>query len=240
MRDYWVYDSNCQGIGSSQLNADESHHLVRVLRFQTGDEIMGTNGKGLEMKGFVQAADAKRAVLEWTEVTEHEKSRSTITLAVAPTKSIDRFEWFLEKATELGIDRIVPIWTKNSERKKLRIDRSNKVILAAVKQSKQVFVPELHEPMSFDELMHWDTNGDRFIAHCHEGEKPLLFESIHTDHDVCIAIGPEGDFDSEEVKKATDDGWKAISLGENRLRTETAGIAACHMAVLKMYLNHEK
>jgi 16S rRNA (uracil1498-N3)-methyltransferase len=234
MRDYWVYDSNCQGTGSSQLNADESHHLVRVLRFQTGDEVAGTNGKGLEMKGYVQAADAKRAVLEWTEVIEHEKKRSTITLAVAPTKSIDRFEWFLEKATELGIDRIIPIWTKNSERKKLRIDRSYKVILAAVKQSKQVFVPELKEPMTFEELINWDANGDRFIAHCHDGEKPLLFDSIHAGNDVCVGIGPEGDFDSDEVQKAIQNGWKAISLGENRLRTETAGIVACHMAVLKM------
>lgn len=240
MRDYWVYDSDCDGLGNSQLSPDESHHLIRVLRFQTGDEIAGTNGRGLELKGRILAADPKRTVVEWTDVVGHDKKRTKITMAVAPTKQIDRFEWFLEKATELGVDQIIPIWTKNSERKKLRMDRSQKVIIAAVKQSKQVFVPELADPMLFDELLSQKANADLFIAHCAEGEKTFLFDAVKGNVDVVVAIGPEGDFDRDEIQKALEMGWTAISLGENRLRTETAGIAACHMAVLKMNGNDSK
>jgi 16S rRNA (uracil1498-N3)-methyltransferase len=155
-----------------------------------------------------------------------------LTIAVSPTKNIDRYEWFLEKGTEIGIDTVIPLISRYSERKEIKPERLEKVMISAIKQSIKAYLPELKPLMSFKELMKTPFDGQKFIAHCNEGEKILLRDAVVRGKEVLILIGPEGDFSNEEVDSALNNGFIPVSLGDSRLRTETAALVACCMVNL--------
>ncbi|MEI7829735.1 MAG: 16S rRNA (uracil(1498)-N(3))-methyltransferase [Prolixibacteraceae bacterium] len=215
------------------LNSEESKHCIKVLRLKKGDIVQLMNGKGSIFKAIIQSPDAKSTILEILEETKYTESRNfQLTIAIAPTKNMDRFEWFIEKSVEIGIDRIVPIYCQHSERKEIKTDRLEKILISAMKQSGQTYLPELSKPASFRDFLKVPFDGDKMIAHCENGNKKMLKDSISPGRNTLILIGPEGDFDSSEINLALEKGYIPVSLGESRLRTETAGIVACHTANL--------
>lgn len=216
------------------LSAEESVHALRVLRIQPGDTAEILNGKGQRFSARFEGAQSKQCFFSVLK-TEDVPARSVhLTMAIAPPKSIDRFEWFLEKATEIGVERIVPVISRHSERKVVKTDRSRKILIAAMKQSRNTWLPEISEPISLSAYLKTQSNPEakRYIAHCHSNSLPHLAQEPAANH-VEILIGPEGDFDTEEVKTAVASSWKEISLSENRLRTETAALVAVHLIALK-------
>jgi len=226
------YISDITG-SSIQLDADESKHCVKVLRLKKGDLVQIMNGKGSLYKAVILAPDSKKCLLEIVEEEKFQNTRNYhLTIAIAPTKNNERFEWFLEKSTEIGIDKIVPITCQHSERKDIKTDRLEKILISAMKQSGQTFLPELTLMTSFKELVNSTFDGVKLIAHCESGEKRLLKNSILPGENILIFIGPEGDFDPSEIKLALEKGFIPVSLGNSRLRTETAGIVACHTVCL--------
>lgn len=179
-------------------------------------------------------AHARRAEVEIVSVTRDFGAHPyRLHLAVAPTKNIDRFEWFVEKATEIGFDTLTPIVCRYSERRVIKPERVEKILVSAAKQSLKARVPELREMVEFDRLVEQCSGGERLIAHCHDMPKVRLFDACGSCRDVTVCIGPEGDFSTEEVERAMRAGWRSVSLGESRLRTETAGVVACHTVGLR-------
>lgn len=220
----------CSDISADQytLNEDESKHCVRVLRLVNGDIIYITDGKGSLFKTELIDNHPKRCTVRILETQiEYEKRDFSLKMAVAPTKNISRYEWFLEKATEIGIDQITPLICEHSERKEVKNQRLEKVIISAVKQSLKTYVPELNPAKKFKDFIKQDFKGQKFIAYC-EGEPQLLKDVYESKSDALILIGPEGDFSPSEVELAQAAGFTPISLGNSRLRTETAAVAACH------------
>ncbi|MBK0379819.1 16S rRNA (uracil(1498)-N(3))-methyltransferase [Mucilaginibacter segetis] len=210
------------------LSEEESKHCIRVLRLTVGNEVTLVDGRGGLYRAVITDAHPKRTILQIMEVTaEFNKRNHYLHIAVAPTKNIERLEWFLEKATEIGIDEITPIICQRSERKDVKLDRLNKIITAAIKQSIKAYHPFLNEPVSLNKLLKQDFSGQKFIAHCDEGEKTALAQSIQKQSRYLILIGPEGDFTPAEIEEALQSEYKPITLGESRLRTETAALVAC-------------
>lgn len=218
------------------LNEEESRHCIKVLRLQEGNVVYLVDGKGGFYTARIADANPKRCALEVTGVQrEFRKRPYRLHVAIAPTKNIDRFEWFLEKATEAGIDEITPLICARSERRILRTDRLIKRITAAVKQSLHAYHPVLNEPAGFAEFIARFAAGPeasagellKCIAHCGEGPRQYLGELAAPGRDVLALIGPEGDFTPEEVEDARQRGFIPLGLGESRLRTETAGLAVC-------------
>ena len=220
--------------GVYTLSEEESKHCARVLRLAEGDTVHLTDGRGNFHTARITAASPKRCEVAVTEtVREYGKRPYTLTMAVAPTKNNDRFEWFLEKATEIGIDRVIPLECARSERRVCKTDRGNKVIESAMKQSLKAYRPQLDGITPFAEVARMPFDGDKFIAHCGEGaDKKLLRDVVQRGRDVWMLIGPEGDFSPEEIRLARENGFREISLGASRLRTETAALAACHTVAL--------
>ena len=211
------------------LSEEESSHAVRVLRLQAGDEIDIVDGVGGFYKAVITNPHPKHCEFEIKESTlEFGKRDYKLHIAIAPTKNIERLEWFVEKCTEIGIDEITPIICRFSERKIIKPERIEKIIVSAAKQSLKAYFPKLNPMISFNDFFKKYNSQMQFIAHCYEGEKPLLQHAYKQSSDCIIMIGPEGDFSLEEVNKAVSEGFQPISLGNSRLRTETAGIAACH------------
>ena len=209
------------------LDPQESQHCVKVLRSKTGDQIHLIDGKGGLYTAEIIDANARSTTLS---ISSHEDNYEPLPyelhMAIAPTKSIDRFEWFLEKATEIGVSSITPIICDRSERRNVRIDRMEKVVISAMKQSLKAYKPQVNEAISYKKWLNSDfIDGSKFIAHCMEGEK-LEIWNVPVDKPVTIAIGPEGDFTPEELELSIQKGFKPITLGNYRLRTETAGLAA--------------
>jgi len=210
------------------LSEEESKHAIRVLRLQLHDEVILVDGKGGKYTAQITDVNPKKTLLQIAHSQqEFGKRNHYLHIAVAPTKNIERLEWFLEKATELGIYTITPIICDRSERKEVKTDRLNKIITSAVKQSIKAYHPLLNEAISFKQFILQGLEGAGFIAHCMEGEKPLLAQFIKPQGHYTILIGPEGDFTPSELALAQEAGYSAISLGEARLRTETAALAAC-------------
>ncbi|MCW3806237.1 16S rRNA (uracil(1498)-N(3))-methyltransferase [Plebeiibacterium marinum] len=211
------------------LNLEESKHCIKVLRHRNGDEISVLNGNGTIYTATITDANPKACRLEITEEKTEEKRPFRIHMAVAPTKNIDRFEWFLEKATEIGIEEITPIICDHSERKVIKPERLNKILVSATKQSLKHYLPQLNAVTSFKDFIsnNKNTNSNKYIAHCQNHPKTLLKNSYKNNEDVLILIGPEGDFSIEEIKEATENNFNEISLGKARLRTETAALMAC-------------
>lgn len=216
---------------TSSLTFDkiESRHIVRVLRKKESDVLHITNGKGFLFEAEITIASDKKCVAEIISYQEKSKPWDYyLHIAIAPTKNNDRLEWFLEKATEIGIDEITPIICNNSERRVVKLERFEKIIQAAMKQSLKFTLPKLNTPIKFNDFINQDFEGKVCIAHCEEQDKKYLKEIVKPNEKTTILIGPEGDFSLDEIKKALDKKYAPISLGESRLRTETAGLVAVH------------
>jgi len=207
---------------------DESRHIVKVLRKTIGDQLHITNGKGWLFKAELSLAGIKNCSVTIISKSLQPKRNYNLHLAVAPTKMNDRYEWFLEKATEIGIDSITPIICDNSDRKIIKANRYEKILQSAMKQSLDCYLPKLNEAISFKSLITQEFFGQTFIAHCEKTNKKSLKQSIEPKQDVTILIGPEGDFSTKEIELALQHGFSPITLGDTRLRTETAAIVACH------------
>jgi 16S rRNA (uracil1498-N3)-methyltransferase len=212
---------------SYQLDPEESYHCIKVLRKRIGDTIHVTDGRGNLYVCSLADENYKGCQITVLSFTEQEKRAFRLHIAIAPTKNIDRFEWFLEKATEIGIDEITPLICEHSERTVLRTDRLQKILVSAMKQSMNLHLPKLNEPCKFNQFIQQEFPGQKFIGYVEEMQEILLKDTYHKGADALILIGPEGDFSPGEVKQSMESGFASISLGPSRLRTETAGIVAC-------------
>lgn len=211
------------------LNEEESRHCSKVLRLNIGDKVFLVDGHGGLYEAEIASETKKHVSLSILQVTKNYQKRNYhIHIAVAPTKNIDRVEWFLEKATEMGIDEITPIICERSERKIIKEERLEKVITSAVKQSLQAYHPVLNSAINFDKFLKQDLRAVKMIAHCIDDEQRVFMNSVAKPGDkYLILIGPEGDFSPQEIQSALDAGFTPITLGNTRLRTETAALAAC-------------
>lgn len=214
------------------FDKEESKHIVKVLRKKEGDILHVTNGLGFLYTTKITNASEKKCSVVIIEIQEKSKVSYSIHLAVAPTKMNDRYEWFLEKATEIGIQEITPIICDHSERKIIKTDRFEKILQSAMKQSNQFYLPKLNEPVSFKEFVNQNHESNLFIAHCEETDKNELKENIPLGEKYTLLIGPEGDFSTNEINLALSKNFKPVALGNTRLRTETAAVVACHTFVL--------
>ena len=210
------------------LNEEESKHCVKVLRLQAGDKVQLIDGIGNFYTAAITDAHPKRTQLQIVSVqSDFHKRNHYLHIAIAPTKNIERLEWFLEKATEIGIDEISLIICQRSERKEAKADRLNKIITSAIKQSIKAYHPVLNEPLALNKLLATPFQGQKFIAHCEPGDRLTLKNELKPLGKYLILIGPEGDFTPKEIDDALNNDFKAITLGESRLRTETAALEAC-------------
>ena len=210
------------------LSSEESKHATKVLRKKEGDILNFTDGKGGFYKAEITVADTRKCRLQIISSEQKPKQHSYhLHIAIAPTKNMDRYEWFLEKATEIGVDEITPIICDHSERKVLKTERCNRILLSAMKQSLKFHLPKLNEAIPLKDFLKQDFEGNKYIAHCEDGEKTELRKEEKANK-TTILIGPEGDFSPAEIQIALQNQFKAVSLGKSRLRTETAGIVAVH------------
>lgn len=218
------------------LNREESKHIVRVLRMNNGDVVHFTDGKGFFYESEISDANPKACLFKLLKKYKgNDKRGFHLQIAIAPTKNIGRFEWFLEKATEIGIDIITPIICEHSERKEIKIERLERVIVAAMKQSLKSKLPKLHLAIPIRELIERPFNGRKFIAYINGSVTLELSKAYQPGESALVLIGPEGDFSPEEVEFAKEQGFVPVKLGPSRLRTETAGVAACHTVNLLNY-----
>lgn len=219
------------------LPEEESKHCVRVLRHRTGDTIMVTNGRNQLYACKLTTADPARCVYSLLHELPQPLRKHAVHLAIAPTKNTDRLEWMLEKCVELGIDSIHLLQCQHSERIKLKAERLEKKAISAMKQSLNLQLPLIHEPVAFTDFITSGAlqNQSLFIAYVNEEHRQHLFNAAAKDESCCILIGPEGDFSSAEISAALTAGFTPVSLGPSRLRTETAGLTACHILNL---INH--
>lgn len=224
---YFYHPSLDNSVSQFSLPPEESRHIVKVLRRQAGDRLAITNGKGYLFHAEILEANPKRCTARVLEAMKTPPPHYELHLAVAPPKRVERFQWFLEKATEIGVSRIIPLICDRSERETLPVDRLQRVIQEAMKQSLQTFLPELEEPVAFSAYLEREQPALRFIAHCEEGDKTDLKRRVAADKDAVVLIGPEGDFTPAEIRAASERGFVPVSLGKNRLRTETAALVAC-------------
>lgn len=214
------------------LSEEESAHCVKVLRLTAGDEVFAFDGKGTFFKLKILIPHPKHTEVEILERKHTLPKTYRIHVAIAPTKNIERFEWFLEKCTEIGIDEITPILCQFSERKVIKRERLEKILISAAKQSLKATIPLLNELSPIDAVLKNKTETDCFIAHCYTQKRNSFLQVCPPEKSVLILIGPEGDFSQSEVENALTAGFVPVSLGDSRLRTETAGIVACHIANL--------
>jgi len=220
----------CPDISQSlQLPEQESQHCVKVLRMREGDKLTVTDGQGFFYECILVEAHPKHCSLSIQRRTKIAKNRDFhLYAAFAPTKQMERNEWFVEKAVEIGIDRITPLLSNYSERRELKKDRLEKIAISAMKQSLQAFLPIIDELTPFQDIISHSFNGRKFIAHCHDLPKTPLSQSYKRGENALILIGPEGDFSEEEICNAMANGFEPVSLGKTRLRTETACLVATH------------
>ena len=213
------------------FDKEESKHIIKVMRKKTGDILFVTNGLGFLFKTEIELASDTKCTVKIVSSEQSEKQKFHLHLAVAPTKMNDRYEWFLEKVTEIGISEITPIICDHSERKFIKTDRFDKILQSAMKQSLHYYLPKLNEPIAFKDFVKIKNNGINLIAHCEETEKKSLKDVVKRDENVTVLIGPEGDFSEKEIQLALQNDYTPVMLGNTRLRTETAAIVACHSVV---------
>lgn len=216
---------------SFSFDKEESRHIIKVLRKKDSDILHVTNGLGLLFETEITLASDNKCTVQVLSVKKADSPKFRLHLAVAPTKMNDRFEWFLEKATEIGIQEITPIFCDRSERKAINPERFEKIILSAMKQSNETFLPKLNPAVSFKEFIKQKNEGLNLIAHCEETDKKSLKEILKPNENVTMLIGPEGDFSEKEIALALENKFQPVTLGNTRLRTETAAIVACHSIV---------
>jgi len=211
------------------LDENESKHCVRVLRLEKGDEITLVDGRGGFFTAEIADSNPKRCAVNVIKSELNFGLRNfQVHVAIAPTKNMERIEWFLEKVTEIGINRVTPLLCRHSERKEIKHDRLEKVMVSAMKQSLKAYLPQLDPLTKFTDFIRQPFEGQKFIAHCEEQHRELLKNTMNPRGNYLILIGPEGDFSLEEIEMAIASGFLPVSLGDSRLRTETAGVVACH------------
>jgi 16S rRNA (uracil1498-N3)-methyltransferase len=223
------YTPDLQDQAQYTLNEEESKHCSRVLRLSVGDTVFLIDGRGGLYEAEIVNESKKHVELRITKTTEaYQKRNHQLHIAIAPTKNIDRVEWFLEKATEIGIDEVTPIICERSERKIVKEDRLQKVITAAVKQSLQAYHPVLNPAITYTELLRQQTTASKLIAHCiDDSQRHYIKDLVQPHGNYLMLIGPEGDFSPQEISYALEQGFMPVTLGATRLRTETAALAAC-------------
>lgn len=210
------------------LNEEETKHCVKVLRLKENDFIYLVDGNGGFYKAAISAISAKKCLLRIEETQkDFGKRKYRIHIAIAPTKNMDRMEWFIEKATEIGIDEITPIICQRSERRIIKTERLEKIAISAMKQSIKAYLPKINDAENYTKFLNKHSASLKCIAHCFPENKQELKSIIKSANDLMILIGPEGDFTSQEIQLALKHNYIPVSLGESRLRTETAGIVAC-------------
>src|SRR5574343_2087966 len=227
------YNSEIKKLDSTfSFDKEESKHIIKVLRKKEGDKIHITNGLGELYISQINLASEKKCKVKIIEIKSFNPTNFYTHIAVATTKMNDRLEWFLEKATEIGIHEITPIICDHSERKVYKIDRAEKIIQAAMKQSLHFYLPKINEPISLSQFIKSDIDGQKFIAHCEETDKKSFQKEITKNEKITILIGPEGDFSTKEINLAIANQFIPVTLGNTRLRTETAALVACHTIAL--------
>ncbi len=210
------------------LPPEEAKHVVKVLRMQQGDTLLLTDGGGHFIYSRIEHIEGKKCWVAFDKIEKQNPFPYRLNLAVAPTKNTNRYEWLLEKVTEIGVASIIPLISFHSERRKLNTERLEKILISAMKQSQKAYLPELSEATSFQDIIGRPMKGKKYIAHCHPNfERKAISATYKKGEDVTILIGPEGDFSKEEIQQAIAAGFDSIHLGTSRLRTETAGIVAC-------------
>ena len=215
---------------SHELPADEAAHALRVLRLQPGDEVRLTDGQGGFYHARISECNRKRCMVEVIEQEEQAPLwPGHLHLALAPTKNMDRMEWLAEKATEIGFDELTFLNCQWSERRIVKGERIEKILISAMKQSLKARLPKLNDITDFAQFVKQPISGQKFIAHCHEGEKTPLRQALQPAQDALVLIGPEGDFSPDEVALAVAEGFTPVTLGHTRLRTETAALVAVHL-----------
>ncbi len=230
---FYVPDaSNC-----SELPTDEAKHAIRVLRLRAGDEIMLMDGKGTYYRAEVTLTQTHHCCYAIKEIMQQKMQwKGKVHLAIAPTKMMDRIEWMVEKAVEVGVDELSFLNCQFSERKVVKIPRLEKIVVSAAKQSRKAWMPQINEMVSFDKFLEVPWNGRKYIAHCYdEIPRSYLFDELRKssdNQDAVVLVGPEGDFSVNEVRKAIANGFQSVHLGKSRLRTETAGLTAIMMMQL--------
>ena len=224
-----------------ELPETEAHHCLKVLRMQQGDTLRLTDGKGFFYQAELAEIHSNRCMVNLLEtIPQPPLWEGSIEIALAPTKNIDRIEWFAEKATEIGIDKISFLRCRFSERKELSTGRILKIMISAMKQSEKARLPELQEMTGFKEFIRQDAERGKFIAHCYPDKKIPLAQACRGNENVLVLIGPEGDFSEEEISLANECGFIPVSLGESRLRTETAALTACQtIHIIKQIMNYK-
>lgn len=217
-----------------ELTKDDVQHAVRVLRMNVGDSIWLMDGKGTFYEAEITAASNHRCAYRIVETLPQEKTwTGHLHLAVAPTKLNDRMEWFAEKATEIGFDELTFLDCRFSERRVMKTERIDKIVIAAMKQSRKAWKTHVNEMTDFEKFVRAERSGQKFICHCYEGEKPYLLDVLQSGADATVLVGPEGDFSIDEVRLAREMGYQEVSLGTSRLRTETAALVATHLMQIK-------
>ena len=209
------------------LPEEKARHIVQVLRMQEGEKIRLTDGQGRSALAVITDAGKKKCLVSIEECQEsHRVTDTWISIAISPLKNASRFEWFLEKATELGVNEIIPLISARTEKQHLRMDRLQSILISAMLQSQQHFLPVLREAVKFSSFIREQTSSNKWIAHCEEGADKKELAALSSSGQSVILIGPEGDFTPDEVQAAIEQGFVPVSLGSNRLRTETAGVTA--------------
>lgn len=213
---------------SCTMDETESRHCVRVLRMAKGDRVNLIDGKGMFCEGIISDPDPKRCRIMITDKkSDFEKRNYRLHIAISPLKNPDRFEWFIEKSVEMGIDEITPLVCRNTEKPGIKKDRINNIIVSAMKQSIKAYRPVLNDPEDFNEFIYREFSGTKMIAHCSQSTDRNAIKDVYSKgSDALIMIGPEGDFSEEEIINAIENGFVPVHLGTSRLRTETAGVAA--------------
>lgn len=227
---YFYEENIAGGIDRFELSEDTRKHVVQVLRMREGETIQLTNGKGYLHTAVIRVADKKQCLVQITESVFSEKQVRQVAVGISLLKNAARIEWFLEKATEMGICEIFPLLCKRTERQHFRYDRMHQILISAMLQSRQVWLPVLHEPGEVETVITLSAHELRLIAHCEEMQKSNI-GSLNMAQDVLILIGPEGDFTTSEIELALQKGFEPVSLGITRLRTETAGVVAAALLV---------
>lgn len=227
----YFFEKNIPHLQQSFYVSAETHkHCAQVLRMKEGNNLLLTNGKGILCNGIITECNKKSTLVKIIQLTEIPQPEKKITIALSLLKNTARFEWFLEKATELGIYEIIPLLCKRTEKQHFRQERMQQITIAAMLQSKQCWLPVLQMPTPFQDVL-LQQQKCKLIAHCYTAKK-LNIQNFSSEKEICILIGPEGDFTEEEVAEATQKQYMPITLGNTRLRTETAGIVAATLSIL--------
>lgn len=229
----FFFEENIPSTDKFILREESSKHIVQVLRMHETEQLLVTNGEGEVLKVSIVTSNKKKTEVKIIERTFYPQNIAKVSIAISLIKNMNRFEWFLEKATEIGVSEIIPFICQRTEKQHFRHERMKNIVVSAMLQSQQAWLPLLHEPVKFTELIKNSAEQNRYIAHCMDGSKRQLNKEVIQQSDTLILIGPEGDFTKEEIESALQNKFIPVSLGETRLRTETAGFVAAVLLLNK-------